>query len=238
MAHRGAAARRATAGTELPPRYVGAGCGCKCCRARTPGASLGSGSGRRLNDWRTSPKSSRAPRRRPAKSAGIRPVKCMYRERRQRRPAQRRRKSEAPGQGRGRPEGAVELRAYAPPVVSTLGTCSVIRSKGQVSVDGAETNVEIFAAATQDASAVRIAQLEIEGVATTLDYEPAESTNALFGGNSNWRGPVWFPINFLLIDALRRVRPVPRRLVHGRVSDRAPARSSTSARSPTRSPSG
>ena len=46
-------------------------------------------------------------------------------------------------------------------------------------------------------------QLEIEGVASTLDYEPAESTSGLFGGNSNWRGPVWFPINFLLIDALR-----------------------------------
>ena len=38
---------------------------------------------------------------------------------------------------------------------------------------------------------------------TTLDYEPAESTTGLFGGNSNWRGPVWFPINYLLIEALR-----------------------------------
>jgi hypothetical protein len=46
-------------------------------------------------------------------------------------------------------------------------------------------------------------QLEIEGVSTTLDYEPGESTSGLFGGNSNWRGPVWFPINYLLIDALR-----------------------------------
>ncbi|TAJ19461.1 MAG: glucosidase [Planctomycetota bacterium] len=35
-------------------------------------------------------------------------------------------------------------------------------------------------------------------------YAPAESTSALFGGNSNWRGPVWFPVNYLLIEALER----------------------------------
>ena len=37
-----------------------------------------------------------------------------------------------------------------------------------------------------------------------VGYEPAESTSGLFGGNSNWRGPVWFPMNILLIEALRR----------------------------------
>jgi len=42
------------------------------------------------------------------------------------------------------------------------------------------------------------------GVEYRVDYEPAESTTNLFGGNSNWRGPVWFPINFLLIEALQR----------------------------------
>ncbi|WP_430869175.1 MGH1-like glycoside hydrolase domain-containing protein [Demequina aurantiaca] len=36
----------------------------------------------------------------------------------------------------------------------------------------------------------------------TVDYEPAESTNGLFGGNSNWRGPIWMPLNVLLIEAL------------------------------------
>jgi hypothetical protein len=35
-------------------------------------------------------------------------------------------------------------------------------------------------------------------------YDPAESTTGLFGGNSNWRGPVWFPVNYLLIEALER----------------------------------
>ena len=38
----------------------------------------------------------------------------------------------------------------------------------------------------------------------SVDYEPAESTTDLFGGNSNWRGPVWFPVNHLLIEAVER----------------------------------
>jgi len=37
-----------------------------------------------------------------------------------------------------------------------------------------------------------------------VDYEPAESATGLFGGNSNWRGPIWFPVNFLLIEALQK----------------------------------
>ena len=37
-----------------------------------------------------------------------------------------------------------------------------------------------------------------------VDYEPGESTTGLFGGNSNWRGPVWFPVNYLLIESLQK----------------------------------
>jgi len=37
-----------------------------------------------------------------------------------------------------------------------------------------------------------------------VDYEPAESRTCVFGGNSNWRGPVWFPVNYLLIESLQR----------------------------------
>ena len=38
----------------------------------------------------------------------------------------------------------------------------------------------------------------------TISYQPAESESGLFGGNSNWRGPVWFPINYLLIESLQK----------------------------------
>jgi Glycosyl hydrolase family 63 C-terminal domain len=41
-----------------------------------------------------------------------------------------------------------------------------------------------------------------DGVQYRVDYEPGESTSALFGGNSNWRGPVWMPVNYLLVDSL------------------------------------
>jgi hypothetical protein len=37
-----------------------------------------------------------------------------------------------------------------------------------------------------------------------VDYEPAESRSGLFGGNSNWRGPIWMPVNFLLVEALQQ----------------------------------
>jgi hypothetical protein len=48
-------------------------------------------------------------------------------------------------------------------------------------------------------------RLRFGGEVFEIDYEPAESTSGLFGGNSNWRGPVWFPINYLLIEALREI---------------------------------
>ena len=44
----------------------------------------------------------------------------------------------------------------------------------------------------------------VDGVEHRVDYEPAESQTGLFGGNSNWRGPVWFPVNFLIIESLQK----------------------------------
>ncbi|WP_208103793.1 MGH1-like glycoside hydrolase domain-containing protein [Mycolicibacterium sp. CBMA 226] len=46
--------------------------------------------------------------------------------------------------------------------------------------------------------------LEVAGVRAAISYEPAESTTGMFGGNSNWRGPVWFPLNYLVATALER----------------------------------
>ncbi|HTP31529.1 MAG TPA: hypothetical protein VMJ75_05100 [Candidatus Acidoferrales bacterium] len=47
--------------------------------------------------------------------------------------------------------------------------------------------------------------MSVGGVEHRVDYEPAESATGLFGGNSNWRGPVWFPVNFLLIESLQKL---------------------------------
>jgi hypothetical protein len=46
-------------------------------------------------------------------------------------------------------------------------------------------------------------EVHVDGMTAVLDYEPAESTSNLFGGNSNWRGPIWFPVNYLLAEVLR-----------------------------------
>ena len=46
--------------------------------------------------------------------------------------------------------------------------------------------------------------LSVNGNVHRVDYEPAESSTGLFGGNSSWRGPIWFPVNFLLIESLQK----------------------------------
>jgi len=48
-------------------------------------------------------------------------------------------------------------------------------------------------------------EFAVGGTAYRVDYEPAESSTGLFGGNSNWRGPIWMPVNLLLIQSLRKM---------------------------------
>ncbi len=47
-------------------------------------------------------------------------------------------------------------------------------------------------------------ELHVDGATYTVKYLPAESDSGMFGGNSNWRGPVWFPVNYLIIEALQQ----------------------------------
>jgi hypothetical protein len=47
-------------------------------------------------------------------------------------------------------------------------------------------------------------QFDLAGTKASVQYQPAESDTTMFGGNSNWRGPIWFPVNYLLIESIQK----------------------------------
>ena len=68
-----------------------------------------------------------------------------------------------------------------------------------------------------------------------MSYDPGESTTGLFGGNSNWRGPIWFPVNYLLVEALERYHHFYGDCAQGRVPGRLRADAEPLPRSRERS---
>ena len=74
-----------------------------------------------------------------------------------------------------------------------------------------------------------------EGGHVCIQYEPGESTDGMWGGNSNWRGPVWFPLNYLLLEALERYHHFYGDTRPARISHSAQEKCSTSPRFPPNS---
>ncbi len=93
-----------------------------------------------------------------------------------------------PDRGRGGALGLVPPDRYARVLERVLDTAEFLSPYG----------IRSLSAAYRDSIAIRVGEQELP-----IQYAPGESNSGLFGGNSNWRGPVWLPINVLLVDAMR-----------------------------------
>jgi hypothetical protein len=106
--------------------------------------------------------------------------------------------AQEPAPGTSRPGAGLGLRLLAVPSRERLARvlARVLDEREFLSPWG----VRSLSRAHRDAPYV----LDLPGAEYRVEYAPGESTTSLFGGNSNWRGPVWFPLNYLLIEALER----------------------------------
>ena len=126
----------------------------------------------------------------------------------------------APARAAGRPAARTAGAATSRPI--TCSPCSIRTGCGRVlpRMFDEEEFLSPYGIRSLSAAYRTPFTTDVDGQQLSIDYEPGESRTGLFGGNSNWRGPVWFPVNVLLADALRTYHGVPRRRLHGRGADR------------------
>jgi hypothetical protein len=110
---------------------------------------------------------------------------------------------------RNRPELASLVPSWEEPGVGERRLLALIHGHRMKALLGRMLDPNEFLSdhGIRSVSAVHRAQPFVLGLAGqdhVVDYEPAESRTGAFGGNSNWRGPIWWPINFLLIEALQK----------------------------------
>ena len=76
--------------------------------------------------------------------------------------------------------------------------------RGQLGLHGGNASAALLGDVSSWLECALSCVLHVQGEHKVVRYVPGESDSHMFGGNSNWRGPVWFPITYLLIEALER----------------------------------
>lgn len=110
---------------------------------------------------------------------------------------------------RHRPELSRQLLWYPAPAPGARGVLGLVRPDRlvrllEVMLDEREFLSPYGIRSLSRAHSEKPFVLEAGGEHYRIEYEPAESSTRMFGGNSNWRGPVWFPVNYLLIESLQK----------------------------------
>jgi hypothetical protein len=110
---------------------------------------------------------------------------------------------------RHRPQLAALVSSWETPGVGQRRLLSLLRGSRMKSVlrrvlDETEFLSDFGVRSMSRAHAEHPFELHCDGRVLSVSYEPAESRSATFGGNSNWRGPIWMPVNYLLIESLQK----------------------------------